>query len=513
MTVLLVVLMAMPSIATAKTRKESQQNRHNYSQTLSRKAAQEAQSVQKAAEKEARQKKCEAEEALFKAIEEGNLEQVREIVNEGSADLNVTDYRHINEKWSEYTPLIMAAELGHQDIVRFFIEEAGIDVNSRTEKTQETALHAAAYKNQLAIVEYLVCKRIDINAENANGATALTLAASNGFVDIVAYLTAHGANGAYAEKLTGQLSQNSLHSASAAGRLDMVKYLVEEMNVDLLSKDLEGDIPLHHAASNGQLSVVKYFIEEKRVFVDTPNDNGKTPLHYAAAAGQLEVVKYLIEQAYASAFARDKYGWSVFQDAVKQCQLNVIRYLVENRGIDVRNTGAILVISLLSQAANSSEKDVVEYLISKGADVNTKSPTNTDMPQLGEKTALHIAASRNLKDVAEILIKNGADVNAVDQNGNTPLFGAVNLPGNLDVVKVLVSNGADVNTMNDDNSTVLHVAVAPSANIEIVKYLVNHGAVVNPGVDKHGRTVLQASKNWGTGENEVSRYLRSKGAK
>ena len=87
----------------------------------------------------------------------------------------------------------------------------------------------------------------------------------------------------------------------------------------------------------------------------------------------------------------------------------------------------------------------LEYLISKGANVNAKNE--------GRKTPLHILAS--FPDGGELilspptkfieyLISKGADVNAENEYGETPLHLAAE-NGSIETVKILVSKGADVN--------------------------------------------------------------------
>jgi len=56
--------------------------------------------------------------------------------------------------------------------------------------------------------------------------------------------------------------------------------------------------------------------------------------------------------------------------------------------------------------------EIVELLITKGADVNAKAYGGTP---------LHLAAIRGHKEIAELLIDNGADLNAQDVASRTPL--------------------------------------------------------------------------------------------
>ena len=58
--------------------------------------------------------------------------------------------------------------------------------------------------------------------------------------------------------------------------------------------------------------------------------------------------------------------------------------------------------------------EIIELLISSGADVNAKTK------KYGQ-TLLHYAANMGQKEIAQLLIAKGVDVNAKDKDGETPL--------------------------------------------------------------------------------------------
>jgi ankyrin repeat protein len=68
----------------------------------------------------------------------------------------------------------------------------------------------------------------------------------------------------------------------------------------------------------------------------------------------------------------------------------------------------------LHEAAFGGRKEIVELLISNGADVNAKHDGFGTTP-------LHRAAYRGHKEIVELLIGKGADVNAKNANGETPI--------------------------------------------------------------------------------------------
>jgi hypothetical protein len=67
----------------------------------------------------------------------------------------------------------------------------------------------------------------------------------------------------------------------------------------------------------------------------------------------------------------------------------------------------------ISWAARNGRHDVVELLISKDADLESKS--------FGGMRPLHHATNSNEENIMRELIAKGVDVNATDENGNTPV--------------------------------------------------------------------------------------------
>lgn len=96
--------------------------------------------------------------------------------------------------------------------------------------------------------------------------------------------------------------------------------------------------------------------------------------------------------------------------------------------------------TLLVNAACYGRKNVLEFLINKGANVNASDKMGF--------TAMHFAAQENHADIIRILLKNGADINARNAFGNPPIF-CVRLPHAKELYKLLMENGADPNIKNN----------------------------------------------------------------
>ena len=65
-----------------------------------------------------------------------------------------------------------------------YLEELHWDVNKVINGLRWTALHLAAYQGNYQLVEYLICKGANIQAQNQSGYTPLMLAEYKGFSEM-----------------------------------------------------------------------------------------------------------------------------------------------------------------------------------------------------------------------------------------------------------------------------------------------------------------------------------------
>lgn len=85
------------------------------------------------------------------------------------------------------------------------------------------------------------------------------------------------------------------------------------------------------------------------------------------------------------------------------------------------------------------------------------------------KTGLHIAATHGHYQMVEVLLGQGAEINATDKNGWTPLHCAARA-GYLDVVKLLVESGASPKSETNLGSAPIWFAASEGHN-DVLKYL------------------------------------------
>jgi hypothetical protein len=109
----------------------------------------------------------EADRTLLDAVEEGNIEAVKQHLAAGT-DVNA-------KTRNAWTPLHGAAEGGHGEIVELLIA-AGADLEAKN-KLGWTPLHHAALRGHKEVAEVLIAKGVDVNAKEDNfGETPLDFA-------------------------------------------------------------------------------------------------------------------------------------------------------------------------------------------------------------------------------------------------------------------------------------------------------------------------------------------------
>jgi uncharacterized protein len=121
----------------------------------------------------------------------------------------------------------------------------------------------------------------------------------------------------------------------------------------------------------------------------------------------------------------------------------------------------------LALAAYLGQKEVVEYLILKGANVNAIAKNATGF------TALTGAIANNHTEISKLLVKRGADVNHRYEGGWSPLMEA-SQNGNADLVSFLLEKGADPGARTKDGKTAASFAREKN-HTRVVEVLSKHG--------------------------------------
>ena len=410
----------------------------------------------------------------------------------------------------------------------------GIYVNA-TQLDGATALHWAAYHDDLETARRLADAGADAAAANDLGVTPLALACDNGSPGMVKLLLAAGADpGAAVE--TGE---TVLMTCARTGDAEAVRRLLDAGADPNARESLERQTALMWAAAQGHADVVQLLLDHgadvtarsrSRRFVisrrlqselrygelgrsygtdaEETQIGGFTPLLFAARNGSAAVARRLLDAgADVNDTAPDGAGALVV--AAHSGHRELVFTLLE-RGANPNASGAGY--TALHAAVLTGDLAVVDALLARGASANaqvtlaTKVTRNGQVLMIGEHllgaTPLALAAKFAETDLMRLLAEAGGDVRLPLKNGWTPLMLAagagwryavwdrrertlhktlafqaqmVDEAGTLDAVRFLLERGAHVNAVDEDGNTALHYVVDKGFD-GVVELLVEHGA-------------------------------------
>lgn len=427
--------------------------------------------------------------------------------------------------------LVDAVQNRDHEAVRSLLKQHA-DVNA-PQADGATALAWAAHWDDLDTAELLIRAGANVNAANDYGATPLSLACTNRNAAMVEKLLKAGANPNSAEKS----GETVLMTCARTGSVDAVKSLLTH-GADVNAKESRrSQTALMWAVAEKHPDVVKVLIEHGA------DVNAKTMLNSAA------LVKF---DHYAKAWDaqnRLKGGFTPLMFASRAGDRESARLLVE-AGANVNDAtveqGTALVVAMAS-----GYPDLALYLLEKGADPNAADDYGI--------TALHHAVAEgisafgrnvylfhpNQPDLVKALLARGANPNArIKKNyefnsrpdfdlatsmiGATPFLLAA-AAADIGIMRMLVTAGADPLSMTEDGVTPLmalaelfvtkdipgvvsrkHTSPDEGQNsVDVASLLIKLGVDVN-ATDKAGRTALHIAASMG--ENPLIRLLVSNGA-
>ena len=367
------------------------------------------------------------------------------------------------------TPLHLAARKGYETVAKALLA-AGAPVNAPTrggsnlgtQGTQDlqysigsgqTPLHLAANAGYSGMVDLLLAKGAEANAEDGDGRTPLSYAALKGYQAVTQALLAAHANPNAGRYLL------PLATAAFQGHMPALKLLLASGADPNTNSTVAGSLSARDANYN---QGVKF-----------------APLFLAVNQRHADAVKELL-RCKADPNLPGPNGNLLLYEALSDAP--TLKVLLEG-GADP-NARTPQGTPMLMQAVCDKNQPAVELLLAHRAEVNC-----TD--QAG-RTPLHWAAGYGLKPIAELLLKAGAVVNAKDENGETPLHAAVG-SGQPELAELLLANKADPNAKNKNGWTPLHMAVRDNRP-EIVKLLLANKADPNER-NNAGQTPLDLAKS------------------
>lgn len=339
---------------------------------------------------------------LITAASEGNVEEVRTLLEFGSMDLNQGDYDF-------RTALHLAANEGHVEVVRLLCE-AGANVNVK-DRWGDRPLDDArkAPKNTTAIMNILT------------GAVALSST----------------------DRQAARMHDLKDQSAKQTTVTQLEERKDEGMTICPVEEFAIGCSVLHQAALGNQLVLEKILLE-RPTLVNFRDYDRRTALHIAASEGQLETCRLLV--AIGARINRvDRWGGAPLDDAHRHRHADVVKFLRE-QGAKFGSTSQAT--NFITAASEGDTEEVQAFLDFGSVDLNKG--------DYDKRTALHLAAGESRLEIVRMLCEAGADVNVEDRWGSRPLDEARKAKkDSTGIMKLLIKHGAKSTKISTNIKTAL----------------------------------------------------------
>jgi ankyrin repeat protein len=361
-----------------------------------------------------------------------------------------------------------------------------------------TALHWAVFKADKEMVDILIRAGANAKAANREGATPLSLASTNGDAAVIASLLSAGAN----PNEVLPFGKTPLMMAARTGNVEAIKALLDR-GADVNAKEtLRGTTPLMWAADEGHAPAIQLLIQRGADIKarSNPAERGRGPALGKSNDPRRAVAAQGAARAAGQALDLNQIR-AVTEGAAAQGQRGAAQ---GQRGAGQGQRGA---------AADGDQVD--DAAVAAGF---FRGPAPKDG---GELTPLVYAVRANDLESVKVLLAAGADVNQVTGYGWSPLLVATQ-NRYYKLAAYLLDRAADPNLANKGGWVPLYLAT-DNRNIEsgdypvrkgdmdhldFIKLLLDKGANVNARVKDSTETRTVFTNQW-LDENGATAFLRA----
>jgi ankyrin repeat protein len=327
----------------------------------------------------------------------------------------------------------------------------------------------------LSSIRKLLAQNADVNAPQADGATALHWAVELDDLEMADVLIAAGAN----VKARNRFDITPLALACLNGSAAMIEKLLKagaEPNAPLSAL---GETPVMLAARTGKTDAVKALLDHSASVNARENSKGHTALMWAAEESHPGVVELLLEHG------ADPNGRSNPETAPAPRRGGGGGAGQNQAQAGAGQRGAGPAAPKTCPAKNTPQPEVVFG--------QTGGATRTHATGGGCITALIFAARQNDKESARILLEHGADINLTMADGTSALVAAI-INAHYELASFLLEKGADPNIADGKGRAALYAVVdqrnymvtdipQPKPDmldtLTLIRAVLEHGADVN----------------------------------
>ncbi|PIE01789.1 MAG: hypothetical protein CSA81_10435 [Acidobacteria bacterium] len=238
----------------------------------------------------------------------------------------------------------------------------------------------------------------------------------------------------------------------------VILFLVSVMGCSTVKNELES------AYLNGDKEKVKKILSNKwkrSILINSKLTSGMTILELAAKNCDIEIIEFLVQKG--AKFDLEEKGLLIVDFALN-CPTSETLMFFLDRGLDP-NDPRLLVSVIVEENLETLSLLVDRYDLALDTNIEHGS------------TLLHFAAALNNAQILEYLISNGAEINLRNNNGDTALhiacFGVagkndLELKKQIRAIQVLLNHNARISIRNNEGLTPEELARASNCNQKVI---------------------------------------------
>lgn len=258
--------------------------------------------------------------------------------------------------------LLHVAEEGNLEKVKEAIE-IGADINFQDDDFKQSAMHIAASKGHIEIVEFLIENGADLLQMNGVDMTPLHLAVRDGWTSIVKLILSK------AEKIPERIINDAMHvgSMSVYGRPEIVQMLEDYRVVQAKPSTSGGEKAaglLLESSESGDVTGVEKALTQG-ADPNVVDGRGMQPIHWAALRGHKEIVSILLDKG-ANVNSTNTADWTPIMHASMEGHLDIVMLLIQ-KGANV-NAKTFVSGTALMFASGKGHQKIVQILLDSSAD-------------------------------------------------------------------------------------------------------------------------------------------------
>jgi ankyrin repeat protein len=186
--------------------------------------------------------------------------------------------------------LQVASSHGYLEIVRILVNTFRVDVNAK-DGGGDSALFDALSKKHYECAKFLVANGANVSAQDNDGHSLLMYALGNYNNETAEFFLTNGANMS-AVNNNGDTAMHIMGDEC----VDIMRKMISVYGIDPNIRSSIGDTALHRAAANGRMKIAKMLLDEFKCDINMRRSDGDTPIHRAIANNRKEMVQFLLDR-------------------------------------------------------------------------------------------------------------------------------------------------------------------------------------------------------------------------